>query len=60
MQQLRSEDENIFYTSETEKVPTKMMRARGVYRTTDIPALKAKAIELPYDVRFSPKLFAHF
>jgi len=48
-QQLRSATENVFYTSETEKSPVKMMRARGFYKIADCKNLKAKAIDLPYD-----------
>lgn len=47
---MRSESDNMFYTSENEKVPTKMMRARGFFKLTAVKDLKAQAIELPYDV----------
>lgn len=50
LQQLRSDFDNVFYVSATEKVPVKMMRARGFYKIADCKNLKAKAIELPYDV----------
>ncbi|KAG4070245.1 hypothetical protein HA402_003935 [Bradysia odoriphaga] len=48
-QQLRSDTENVFYTSDSEKIPVKMMRARGFYRIAECKNLKATAIDLPYD-----------
>jgi len=48
-QQLRSDSENVFHTSETEKMRVTMMRARGSYKIADCKSLKAKAIDLPYD-----------
>jgi len=48
-QQLRSDSENVFYTSDTEKIPVKMMRARGFYKIANCKSLKAKAIDIPYD-----------
>ncbi|XP_037049152.1 serpin I2 [Bradysia coprophila] len=48
-QQLRSDTESVFYTSDSEKIPVKMMRARGFYRIAECKNLKATAIDLPYD-----------
>lgn len=48
-QQLRSDTENVFYTSDSEKIPVKMMRARGFYKIAECKNLKATAIDLPYD-----------
>lgn len=49
-QQLRHSPDNVFYTSESEKVNVKMMSSRGLYRFAEIKHLNAQALELPYEV----------
>lgn len=52
-QHLRDENiENMFYTSEENKIPVKMMRSRGYYSVGEMPKMDCEAIEFPYDVRF--------
>lgn len=54
-QHLRDEEgiENVFYPMDGgEKVPIKMMRARGYFKTGKIQKYDSQAIELPYDVSF--------
>lgn len=53
-QQLRHSPDNVFYTSENEKVNVKMMRSRGLYRYAEIKHLNAQALELPYEVSTAP------
>ncbi|XP_055326593.1 serpin B13-like [Sitodiplosis mosellana] len=54
-QNLRDENiQNIFYSLDDEKVPIKMMRAHGYFRTGIVPKYNSEAIELPYDnIRYS-------
>lgn len=52
VQHLRDEGiENVFYTSEENKIPVKMMRSRGYYSVGEIASMDCEAIEFPYDVR---------
>lgn len=54
-QHLRDDNlENLFYSMNNEKVPIKMMRGRGYFRTGKIAKYNSEAIELPYDnIRYS-------
>lgn len=48
-QQLRSDSEDIFYTSETSKERVTMMRSRGSYKIAYLKDLESQVIELPYE-----------
>lgn len=48
-QQLRSDSEDVFYTSETSKERVTMMRSRGSYKVAYLKELDSQVIELPYE-----------
>uniref|UniRef100_A0A1B0DIB7 Serpin domain-containing protein n=2 Tax=Phlebotomus papatasi TaxID=29031 RepID=A0A1B0DIB7_PHLPP len=48
-QQLRSDPEDVFYCSETEKKVVTMMRSRGNFRYVDCVKYNSQVIELPYE-----------
>ncbi|GAB0092708.1 uncharacterized protein DMENIID0001_077360 [Sergentomyia squamirostris] len=48
-QQLRSDPEDVFYCSETEKKVVTMMRSRGNFRYRDCVKHNSQVIELPYE-----------
>lgn len=47
--------ENVFYPTEDQKVPIKMMRARGYFKTGNLAKYESTVIELPYDVSIDKK-----
>lgn len=48
-QQLKSNPEDVFYNSSSEKTQVTMMRTRGLYRTGYINSIESYAVEVPYE-----------
>lgn len=52
-QHLRDQSsDSIFNSANGQKVPIKMMRAQGYFKTGNIEKYNSEAIEFPYEVRF--------
>lgn len=57
-QHLRDESlENLFHTSDEQRIPIKMMKACGYFRNANITKYNVQAVEFPYDVRLRSNNF---
>jgi serine protease inhibitor len=48
-QQLRSNPNDVFYNTSSEKTQVTMMRTRGLYRSGYISSIESHAVEIPYE-----------